>query len=477
MAYERKQLINGVIWSGIDKLGVIVVQLILEIVLARHLLPADYGVIGIATIFIGLGSLFSESGFSNALIQKQDRDEQDFSTAFYFNLIISITFVSITFLIAPYASNFFSTPILTNVLRWLSVTIIFNSIVMVHKTKLSINLDFKTQAKISFVSLIISGSIGIALAIYGYGVWSLVVQIISLSVISAILLNYSLTWLPMTSFSIKSFKQLFGFGLKVLGAGLLHSIYVNLYYLFIGKKMSVSTLGIYTKSNQFTLMPASLISGILQRVMFPYFSSFQSDDNKIFQLNQNFTRIACLLIFPLFLFLASFARPLVYYGLSDKWLDAVDVIKILSFSMVFFPITVNNMILFQVKNKMNTFLYLEILSKVIGGIILLLTLSHGILALCYGILVQQVLQFFITSISVQLLLNKSIFKQILIVLPYCIYGGVFYACIYYFESTFSNGYFTFFIVGSLLFILFYFLLYFVILRKQIMSLIQLFKLK
>lgn len=475
MAYQKKQFINGVIWSGIDKLGVVVVQLLLEVILARHLLPADYGVIGMAMIFIALGSLFSESGFSNALIHKQDRSELDYSTAFYFNLIISVVFVVIIFFAAPYIADYFATPILKNVLRVVSSSIIFNAIVMVHKTKLSINLDFKTQAKISFFSLIISGALGVILAIYGFGVWSLVAQIVSQSLISVILFNHSLKWFPLWAFSKESFKRLFHFGSKVLGAGILQSIYVNLYFLFIGKRMSTTALGIYTKSNQFTFMPASLISGILQRVMFPYFSSFQGNNNKIFHLNQNFTRIACLCIFPLFLYLASFARPLVFYGLSVRWIAAVDVIKILSFSMIFFPITVNNMILFQVKDKAIVFLYLEILSKIIGAIILLVTVNYGLLALCYGLLVQQLLQFIITSFSTQLLLKKNIFKQIILVLPYCLYGGIFYGVTYYLEKMFAKDYLLFLVIGTVFFVLFYFVLYFVILRNQIQSLIKIFK--
>lgn len=477
MAYQKKQFINGVLWSGIDKLGVIAVQLLLEVVLARHLLPTDYGVVGMATIFVAFGSLLSESGFSNALIQKQDRNEQDFSTAFYFNLLISVVFVCLIFLIAPYAAIFFKTPVLKEVLRIISLSIIFNSIVMVHKTKLSIDLNFKTQAKISFISLLLSGGIGIVMAIYDYGVWALVTQIVSQSLLSAIFFYYNFRWSPLKSFSKRSFFNLFHFGSKVLVAGILQNIYVNLYYLFIGKRMNSSTLGIYTKSNQFTFMPASLISGILQRVMFPYFSSFQGDNDKIFRLNQNFTRLACLCVFPLFLYLASFSRPLIYYGLSERWIDAVYVIKILALSMILFPITVNNMILFQVKNKTTVYLYLEIFSKVIGAGILFLTIKYGILVLCYGLLVQQILQFILTTISVQLLLSKSIFKQMLIIFPHCFYGSILYIIIYYLEIKFGEDYLMFFIIGNIFFLLFYFLLYIIVFKNNIRTLITMIKFK
>jgi len=475
MKYQKKQLVNGVIWSGIDKLGVIVVQLLLEIILARHLLPKDYGVIGMATIFIALGILFSESGFSSALIQKQDRTEIDFSTAFYFNLLISLIFVSIIFLIAPYAADFFNTPILTNVLRILSVGIIFNAIVMVHKTKLSISLDFKTQAKVSFISLIISGSLGIYLAINGYGVWSLVTQILAQNILTAILLLGIVKWFPLREFSKESFSRMFKFGSKILAAGLVQSLYTNIYYLFIGKKMSASTLGLYTKANQFTFMPASLISGILQRVMFPFFSESQHDSRKLFYLNQEFTKLICIVIFPIFVYLALFAEPLVYFGLSVRWMDSVNIVQILAIAVLFFPLTVNNMTLFQVKNLPSQFLYLEIFSKVIGVIIFLVAVQYGIIALCFGLLLQQFIHFVTSSICVQLLLKEKLFAQIFVILPCLIYAVIIAGIISFIKYQFPADYLLFLLLGSLVFCAYYAFIYLVFLRERLRSLFKLFK--
>lgn len=475
MDYKKQQLINGVFWSGLDKLGVIVLQLLLEIVLARFLLPRDYGVIGMASIFIALGSLFSESGFSNALIQKQDRSEQDFSTAFYFNLLVSIVFVVLIFISAPFIANFFETPILTNVLRILSISVIFNAIVMVHKTKLSISLDFKTQARVSFISLLLSGIISLILVLNGFGVWGLVTQILLQSFFNALLFQISLKWKPLLCFSKESFKNLINFGGKILLAGILQSAYVNTYNLLIGKKFSASTLGIYTKSNQFTTMPSTLFSGILQRVMFPYFSSFQHDNEKIYRLNQDFTNLVCIVVFPVFLFLALFAKPLVFYGLSVEWIAAAEVIKVLALSVILLPLIINNMILFQVKNKASIFLVLEILTKLTGGIILILTINHGLLAICYGLLVQQILQFLITSISVQILLQKNILNQIKIIFPYYIIGGLIYILINYLDKIIGQKLLIFFISGVGIFTIYYAFVYFVFFRSKIAIILNLIK--
>lgn len=475
MKYEKKQLVNGVIWSGVDKLGVIVVQLLLEIILARHLLPKDYGVIGMATIFIALGILFSESGFSSALIQKQDRTETDFSTAFYFNLATSLCFVAVIFLIAPFSADFFNTPILRNVLRILSLGIVLNALVMVHKTKLSLNLDFKTQAKISFVSLVVSGCLGVYLAINGYGVWALVAQILGQSFITTILFYTVVKWIPLKVFSKESFSQMFTFGSKILAAGLLQSVYTNLYYLFIGKRMSASTLGLYTKANQFTFMPASLISGVLQRVMFPFFSASQNDSKVLLNLNQEFTKLICIIIFPVFIYLSLFAEPLVYYGLSIRWIEAVNIIKILAIAVIFYPLTVNNMILFQVKNKPTQFLYLEIISKVIGIIIFFVAIESGIVALCFGLLLQQFIHFIISSLCVQILLKGNLFTQMILILPFILYGLIIWLIVSFIEYKFSNNYFLILLVGSAVFFGYYGFVYFVFLKNSVRSLIKLLK--
>lgn len=473
MEYQKKQLVNGVIWSGIDKLGVVVVQLLLEIILARHLLPKDYGVIGMATIFIALGILFSESGFSSALIQKQNRTETDFSTAFYFNLAISVSFVTLVFLIAPFAANFFNTPILKNVLRILSLGIILNALVMVHKTKLSISLDFKTQAKISFLSLLISGCLGVYLAINNYGVWSLVAQILGQNLITTILFFAVVKWIPLRVFSRESFSHMFAFGSKILAAGLLQSVYTNLYYLFIGKRMSASTLGLYTKANQFTFMPASLISGVLQRVMFPFFSSFQNEDDKIFNFNQQYTRLVCLFVFPIFNYLCIFSNPLVYIALSDRWIQIVPILQILSACYIFQPIIVNNMVLFQVKNKVKLYFQVELITKIIGIIILFVTFRYGIIALCYGLLLQLILQLIITSLYCQSILRKGMADQLLVILPYIFFSVSIWLILYLINSRLTMQ--LQLILGSFIFICLYLFFYFTVFKSKILTLYKLLK--
>jgi Membrane protein involved in the export of O-antigen and teichoic acid len=418
LEYKNKDLIRGFVWSGLDKLGVVFLQLALELILARLLLPKDYGVIGVVLVFISLAITFSEGGFSNALVHKLNRTETDFSTVFYFNMITSFLIVIIIFLIAPTVEKFFNISGLTLVLRVISVSIILNSVVLIHKVKLSIAMDFKSQAKYSLAAVFLSGIIGVYLAYHQYGVWALVFQNVAMAFFNAVFLWIGFRWFPKLEFSVESLKSLFSFGSKILASSLLQAAYFNSYPFLIGRVLSTRDLGLYAKSNQFTLMPSSVLTTVLQRVLFPYFSSHQSDDDRIFGLNQLYTKLSCLIFFPLFFVMAMVAQPLIIILFSEKWQDMTGIFVILCVAYTFYPLIVNNMMMFQVKNKTSLFLKIEILTKIIGLVFLLATINRGLIAIAYGILAQQIIQFIITSFFVQSVLNKNWLEQIKIILPF-----------------------------------------------------------
>lgn len=422
MNYKNNDLIKGFIWSGLDKLGVVVLQLALELILARLLLPKDYGVIGVVLVFISLAITFSEGGFSNALIHKLNRTEEDFSTVFYFNMATSAVIVILLFFTAPIIENFFRIPNLTWVLRIISISIILNSIVLVHKVKLSIAMDFKSQAKYSLIAVVISGVVGVVLALKNYGVWALVWQNISMAFINAVLLWIGYKWVPKLQFSLNSLKSLFSFGSKLLASALLQAVYFNAYPFFIGRVLSTRDLGLYSKTTQFTQMPSSVLTNVVQRVLFPYFSSYQSDNEKIFNLNQLYTKICCLVFFPMFFIMAMVAQPLIIILFSEKWADMTSIFIVLCVAYTFYPLIVNNMMMFQIKNKTGLFLKIEVLTKIIGVIILLLTIYKGIIAIAFGILAQQIIQFIITSFFVQNVLNKNWMDQLKIVFPFLLFS-------------------------------------------------------
>jgi O-antigen/teichoic acid export membrane protein len=469
MTYKKEEFIKGILWSAVDKFGIVVVQIILEIVMARLLLPSDYGVMGVVAVFLAIGQVFTDGGFSNALIQKQDRSETDFSTVFFCNIIVSLVIYGFLFFGAPFISQFYNLPVLTDVIRIIGLTIIINSLVFVHKTKLSISLNFKIQAKYSLLSVLFSGAIGLFLALNGYGVWSLVYQSLLLYVLNAVFLIFNLRWVPLFVFSKKSFDTLFYFGSKVLMASLVQAIYYNLYSVLIAKKFSTKELGLYSKANQFTLFPISTLTTVMQRVAFPYLSSYQGDNDKLFTLNQKFTKLNLILIMPFFFMISALSEPIVKIVFSDAWIDLIPLMRILSIAVVFYPVIVNNMFLFQIKNKTQIYLRIEIITKITGILILFGTLQHGIIIMSLGLLVQQFLQLVITSMYCNRLLEQQLFSQLKMVGPQLLVSFIIFFVTLY-GISFVDNRFSQFLIGGLLTAILYFVYYYFFMKNEIVAL-------
>lgn len=268
----KQKTISGVIWSAIERFSLQGIQFSINIIMARLLLPSDYGIIAMLGIFLQISQSFVDSGFTNALIQKNDRTDIDFSTVFYFNISIAIFFYIVIFITAPFIADFYRMPVLVDVARVVGLTLIINSLSAIHKTKMTIDVDFKTQSKISLLAVLISGIVGIYMAYSGYGIWALVCQSLLNATLLTILFYYFSHWFPLFVFSINSFKQLFSFGSKLLISGLIHTIYHNLYSIVIGRRFSAVDLGYYTRAEQFAVFPSANLNAIISRVTFPILS-------------------------------------------------------------------------------------------------------------------------------------------------------------------------------------------------------------
>ena len=271
----KRQTVHGVIWSAIQRFSTQGIQFVTTIIMARMLTPSDYGVVGMLDIFIAVLSVFVDSGFINALTRKQDRTHTDICTVFFFNIGISILAYFILFLIAPLVASFYSIPELCIILRLLGLIIIIDSFAAVQMTLMIINLNFKIQTKISIISLIISGGIGIMLAYHNYSYWAIVIQSLLYGIISTSLYWYYSTWRPCLIFSKQSFNEMFSFGSKILVTSLINTTYGNLYSLVIGKIFSASILGNYSRANAYANFPSSNLTSILQRVTYPVLCKLQ----------------------------------------------------------------------------------------------------------------------------------------------------------------------------------------------------------
>ena len=281
MGELKDKTVKGVIWSAVDRFSAQGIQFVFSILIARLLMPEDYGVIAMIGIFLAVSNTFIDSGFGTALVRKIDRTETDFSTVFYFNNLVAILFYLTLFFAAPAIARFYDTPLLVPVTRVVALTLPIGALSGIHSAKLSIAIDFKSRAKISIVSAILTGSVGLWMAYAGYGVWSLVVQTICASTIRTVMLWIIVKWFPKLIFSWASFKDLFTFGSKLLASGLLDTVYNNIYTLVIGRIFSPSVLGVYGKARSLADFPSSNITSVLQSVSFPVLSAIQNEEERL----------------------------------------------------------------------------------------------------------------------------------------------------------------------------------------------------
>ncbi len=413
----KNKTIKGVVWSAVERFSVAGINFIFGLILARLLMPSDYGVIAMLAIFMAVAQTFIDSGFSNALIRKPDRTETDNATAFYFNIVVGIVCYIILFFSAPLIASFYDTPILVPLTRVLGLNLIFNSLCVVQQALLSVNLDFKTQAKISLLSVLISGPIGIACAYYGLGVWALVAQSVLAAFLRMFLLWLLAKWRPTERFSKSSFHSLFSYGSKLLASGLLDTIYNNLYTIIIGKKFAATDLGLYTRADHFAQFPAINITGILQRVSFPVLSTIQNEDERLAVNYRKFLRLSGFVVFPLMIGMAVVAEPLIRLILTDKWIACVPFLQVLCFALMWYPIHAINLNLLQVKGRSDLFLRLEIYKKILGVCTLCITVPLGLMAMCIGRVATSIICLALNTHYTGQLINLGYWKQMRDLLP------------------------------------------------------------
>lgn len=422
---------SGLLWSSIERFSNQGVQFIFSIILARILLPSDYGIIAMLSIFFAVAQTFIDSGFSNALIRKPDRTEKDNSTAFYFNVIIGLVSYTVLFLIAPIVADFYKQPILSPILRVSALSVVFNSLCIVQQALLTIEVDFKSQAKITLTSSVITGVLGVFLAYKGYGVWALVFQGVASQFLRMILFWIITKWKPYEKFSKESFSYLFGYGSKLLASGLLETIYSNLYPIIIGKFFMPAQLGLFSRAQGLATLPSSNITGILQRVTFPILSLIQEDDERLRENYRKFLRMSAYIVFPLMMLFLSIASPLVRILLTSKWDDCVIYLQILCFAMMWHPIHAINLNLLQVKGRSDLFLRLEIIKKIIGVLIMIIAIPFGVKAMCYGLAGSSLISLCINIYYTGQLINLGYTKQFKDLFPILVNSLILAAIVYF----------------------------------------------
>lgn len=379
----KEQTISGFKWNALGQFSTYAIQFVLGIVIARLLDPADYGVIGMLAIFMAIAQAFVSSGFGSALIRKSDRTEVDCSTAFYFNVAVAVILYGVLFLSAPAIAAFYKAPLLTDVVRVYSLTLIISSLGIVPRALRSVAVDFKTQAYASVISVIVSGLVGLYLAYSGYGVWALVWQAIISSCVGVAVIWALARWRPLLVYSWKSFRSMFSYGSRLLASGLLHTVYTHASSILIGKFYTPAELGNYDRGNSIASLPSLKLSDVFHSVTFPILSKLQDDDERLKNVYHKYVAMTSLVIFFIMTLLAVVARPLVLLLLTEKWLGAVPFLQVFCFAYMFDSICrLNNNMLF-VKGWSGMFLKLEIIKKAIVTPFFLLAIPYGPLVICY----------------------------------------------------------------------------------------------
>lgn len=408
---------KGLAWSKVERFAAQGIQFLFGIILARLLSPDDYGIIAMPLVFLALAQCFIDSGFSTALIRKPDLTEDDLSTAFYFNIGIGIVCYIILFLTSPLIADFYNTPILSDLLKVTALATLFNPLCTVQQAILTRNINFKSQAIISLTGAVISGLAGLCMAYSGYGVWALVCQQVGGFLIRTIILWTMRIWHPKNKWSWESFHYLWGFGSKILGAGLLDTAYKNIYPIFIGKFYSANDLGNYTRAQQFSTLPSSNITGIFLRVTFPVLSTIQNEDERLARNYRKILKMSAFLIFPLMMILSAIADPLVRILLTDKWEGCIILLQIICFNMMWYPIHAVNLNLLTVKGRSELFFRLEVFKKVVGISIMCITIPHGLVWMVSGSVLSSVIGLVINTYHTGKLINVGGLKQMGDLLP------------------------------------------------------------
>lgn len=393
----KNKTVKGTIWSGVDNVILTGVSFLVSVVLARLLSPDDYGLLGIILIFTTVCNAIINGGFTTAIIRKKEPTEDDYDTSFIVNLGLSLLLYIVIFLCSPLIADFFDRDELVLLTRVSTLTMVVGAFGLVQQTRLTKRIDFKTQSKITFFASIISGGIGISMAILGCGVWALVVQGLSTQIIRTSLLWFYNKWIPSLKFCKKSFDELFGFGWKMMLSSIIDSLWTQLYQLVIGKYYLPSTLGQYTRSRQFSDLLSSNLTSVIQRVSYPVLSEIQDDKERMKDAYSRIIKVTMFITFSAIFALAAISEPLLYCLIGEKWHTAATYLPLLCVIGSLYPLHAINLNMLQIQGRSDLFLGLEIVKKTIAIVPLVIGVYCGIYQMLLSSIVVGIISYFLNS--------------------------------------------------------------------------------
>ena len=413
----KEKTIKGTAWSAIENVAQYAVTFVVGIVLARLLSPDDYGLIGIISIFTTVCTALIAGGFGSALIRKKDATNDDYNTAFLVNTGMSLLLYIIIYIFAPAIARFFERTELVVLVRVSCISLLIGALAMVQETRLTKRLDFKSLTKITIIASVVSGVVGIVMALMGCGVWSLVAQGLVSQTLKTVFLWVVNHWVPKLRFSGASFKELFGFGWKMMVSRLLDSIWKELYQVIVGKFYSPATLGQYTRAKQFSNLFSSNLTGVIQRVTYPVLSEVQDDKERMVTVYRRIIKVTMFVTTVCMFSLGAVSEPLLYCLIGPKWHEAATYLPLICIAGTLYPLHAINLDMLKVQGRSDLFLILEIVKKIILLGPLFIGAFVGIMPMLYTNLITGVIAYFLNSYYSGKFLGYNSWKQIKDIAP------------------------------------------------------------
>ncbi len=424
MSTLKEKTAKGLGWGFIDNFASTGITAVVSIILARILSPEEFGLVGMIAIFISLGNSLMDSGFSGALIRKENVSDKDLSTVFYTNLILSLIIYAILYICAPAIATFLNQPVLCDLVRVLSLSVVIISFTQVQKVTFIRKIDFKTQAIISLAASLTSAVVSIWMALEGYGVWSLVAQQISRQAVVSILLWLFSTWKPALVFSFASFREMFNFGSKLLACSIISVIWNEIYSFVIGKMYNPVSVGYFTRADKFRSLVTSNIGQVVQRVGYPVMSSIQNDPQRQVRVYRKVTRLTMLITATLVMGLIGCADAMIEVLIGSKWLPAAEYLRILGLSGIFLPLILGSINVFNANGKSDMTLLLEIIKTLLAAIPVTLGVLFDIKLLLWGMVAISVASYLIHAKFVSKEIAYPLWLQIKDILPFIIISAI-----------------------------------------------------
>lgn len=408
----KEKSISGFLWVFLDQVGGQLIGFLVSIVLARILVPEDFGLIAMTTLFVNIGNTLMDSGLTSSLIRSKDNKQIDYTTVFYINVTVGILIYILLYFTAPFVADFYKSPVLEQILQVYTLTFIINSFFAVQKAILVKDMNFKYQLRISIPSLILSGVLGVYLAYLGWGVWSLVYMYLVKSVIDGILYWLLIKWRPTIEFSLSVAKYHLKYGLNICISSLIHVLYTDLYNLFIGRVYNSAILGFYYRANSTKTLVVNNLSTALDKVLFPVFAHIQDDDVRLKQVYRRVMQQVFFWVCPILAYFLIMAEPIFTFVFTEKWLPAVPYFQILCLVGILTPIQTYNVNILKVKGRSDLVLRLEYIKKPIFIIGIFISIKFGIMALMWNQVIANLIGLFINSYYSGKMINYNLFEQL-----------------------------------------------------------------